>query len=97
MIRSRGDLTSTKRWVVKIGSALLTADGKGLARESLSAWVQQMSDWVLAGKQLILVSSGAVAEGMSRLGWQRRPTALHELQAVAAVGQMGLVDRKSVV
>ncbi|MCB1868602.1 MAG: glutamate 5-kinase [Gammaproteobacteria bacterium] len=91
MIRSRRDLGSTGRWVVKIGSALLTADGKGLAREALSAWVQQMSDRVLAGKQLILVSSGAVAEGMSRLGWQRRPTVLHELQAVAAVGQMGLV------
>ncbi|MCB1870899.1 MAG: glutamate 5-kinase [Gammaproteobacteria bacterium] len=91
VIRSRGDLGETRRWVVKIGSALLTADGKGLARESLSAWVQQMSDRVLAGKQLILVSSGAVSEGMSRLGWQRRPTALHELQAVAAVGQMGLV------
>ena len=91
MIRSRGDLAETGCWVVKIGSALLTADGKGVARESLSTWVQQMSDRVLAGKQLILVSSGAVAEGMSRLGWQRRPTALHELQAVAAVGQMGLV------
>ena len=91
MIRSREDLKGTRRWVVKIGSALLTADGKGLAREALSGWVQQMSDWVLSGNQLILVSSGAVAEGMSRLGWGRRPTSLHELQAVAAIGQMGLV------
>ncbi|MCP5417895.1 MAG: glutamate 5-kinase [Chromatiaceae bacterium] len=91
MIRSRSELGATRRWVVKIGSALLTADGKGLARESLADWVQQMAQRVLAGKQLILVSSGAVSEGMSRLGWQRRPTALHELQAVAAVGQMGLV------
>ncbi|MCP4288897.1 MAG: glutamate 5-kinase [Gammaproteobacteria bacterium] len=91
MIRSRNDLGATGCWIVKIGSALLTADGKGLERDALSAWVQQMSNRVLAGKPLILVSSGAVAEGMSRLGWQRRPTALHELQAVAAVGQMGLV------
>ncbi|WP_321528918.1 glutamate 5-kinase [Sedimenticola selenatireducens] len=91
MNMSREKFTSAKRWVVKIGSALLTADGKGLAREALSGWVEQMSSWVLAGNELILVSSGAVAEGMSRMGWTARPTTLHELQAAAAIGQMGLV------
>ncbi|MCW8902494.1 MAG: glutamate 5-kinase [Sedimenticola sp.] len=88
---SREKFTSANRWVVKIGSALLTADGKGLAREALAGWVEQMSSWVLAGNELILVSSGAVAEGMSRMGWTARPTTLHELQAAAAIGQMGLV------
>jgi len=91
LICSRKDLVSTRRWVVKIGSALLTDDGRGLARESLSNWVEQMAAWVLAGNELVLVSSGAVAEGMSRMGWQRRPRALHELQAAAAIGQMGLI------
>jgi len=91
VIGSREDLVSTRRWVVKIGSALLTDDGRGLARESLSGWVEQMAAWVLAGNELILVSSGAVAEGMSRMGWSRRPSALHELQAAAAIGQMGLI------
>jgi glutamate 5-kinase len=91
MKMSREKFTSAHRWVVKIGSALLTADGKGLAREALSGWVEQMARWVLAGNELILVSSGAVAEGMSRMGWTTRPTTLHELQAAAAIGQMGLV------
>ncbi|MCW8945971.1 MAG: glutamate 5-kinase [Sedimenticola sp.] len=91
MNMSREKFTSARRWVVKIGSALLTDDGKGLAREALSSWVEQMASWVLAGNELILVSSGAVAEGMSRMGWTTRPTTLHELQAAAAIGQMGLV------
>ena len=91
MNMSREKFTSAHRWVVKIGSALLTADGKGLARAALASWVEQMARWVLAGNELILVSSGAVAEGMSRMGWTTRPTALHELQAAAAIGQMGLV------
>jgi glutamate 5-kinase len=91
MIMSRDKLPATRRWVVKIGSALLTADGKGLAREALSSWVEQMASLVLSGNQLVLVSSGAVAEGMSRMGWQQRPTTLHELQAAAAIGQMGLI------
>ncbi len=88
---SRTHIPTTNRWVVKIGSALLTADGKGLAQERLSSWVEQMAEWVLAGKELVLVSSGAVAEGMSRMGWENRPVTLHELQAAAAIGQMGLV------
>lgn len=91
MKMSREQFTSARRWVVKIGSALLTDDGKGLARDALSSWVEQMAHWVLAGNELILVSSGAVAEGMSRMGWRTRPSTLHELQAAAAIGQMGLV------
>ncbi len=88
---SRKHISATKRWVVKIGSALLTDDGNGLDRDRLAVWAEQMVAWVLSGKELILVSSGAVAEGMSRMGWNTRPTALHELQAAAAIGQMGLV------
>ncbi len=88
---SREQISASRRWVVKIGSALLTNDGNGLDRERLAVWAGQMSSWVLSGKELILVSSGAVAEGMSRMGWDTRPTTLHELQAAAAIGQMGLV------
>ncbi len=88
---SREHISATKRWVVKIGSALLTDDGNGLDRDRLAVWAEQMASWVLSGKQLILVSSGAVAEGMSRMGWNTRPSSLHELQAAAAIGQMGLV------
>lgn len=85
-------LVNRSTWVVKIGSAVLTADGKGLDRPALTSWVDQMADWVEAGKRLILVSSGAVAEGMSRMGMSQRPQTLHELQAVAAIGQMGLIQ-----
>jgi glutamate 5-kinase len=77
--------------VVKIGSALLTRNGQGLDRQVLAPWVEQMSELRRAGSDLVLVSSGAVAEGMCRMGWARRPKSLHELQAAAAVGQMGLV------
>ncbi len=89
---SREQIPSNRRWVVKIGSALLTGDGKGLDREALASWVEQMADWVAAGRELVLVSSGAVAEGMSRMGWSRRPETIHGLQAAAAIGQMGLVQ-----
>ncbi|MBK1716361.1 glutamate 5-kinase [Thiocystis violacea] len=88
---SRDRIPGTRRWVVKIGSALLTRDGQGLERGLLAPWVEQMSARRLAGNEVVLVSSGAVAEGMARMGWHRRPKALHELQAAAAIGQMGLV------
>ncbi|HHH47925.1 MAG TPA: glutamate 5-kinase [Gammaproteobacteria bacterium] len=91
-MRQRTDLQQSKRWVVKIGSALLTADGAGLDREAIHDWVAQMVALRARGIELVLVSSGAVAEGMMRLGWLSRPHALHELQAAAAVGQMGLVQ-----
>jgi len=88
---NRSRIPDTRRWVVKIGSALLTADGQGLHRSTLSPWVEQMVAFVDAGNELVLVSSGAVAEGMSRMKWNCRPRTLHQLQAAAAIGQMGLV------
>lgn len=87
----RETVKSAQRWVVKIGSALLTGDGKGLDRQAMAIWVQQMVALRQSGIDLVLVSSGAVAAGMSRLGWESRPNAIHELQAAAAVGQMSLV------
>lgn len=90
-MKSHADISQARRWVVKIGSALMTADGKGLDRDGLRGWVDQLADLVEQGHEIVLVSSGAVAEGMSRMGWDTRPHALHELQAAAAIGQMGLV------
>jgi glutamate 5-kinase len=84
--------SSCQRWVIKIGSSLLTNDGQGLDVDAIDAWVEQIVALRKAGREVLLVSSGAVAEGMTRLGWRRRPRALHELQAAAAVGQMGLVQ-----
>jgi glutamate 5-kinase len=81
-----------RRWVIKIGSSLLTNDGQGLATDAIDSWVAQMAALRAAGHEVVLVSSGAVAEGMTRLGWTRRPHALHNLQAAAAVGQMGLIQ-----
>ncbi len=89
---NRDSIVQKRRWVIKIGSALLTANGRGLDRQSIADWVRQMVTLQEAGIELVLVSSGAVAEGMSRLGWKTRPTLIHELQAAAAVGQMGLVQ-----
>lgn len=88
----REHLESARRWVVKIGSALITGDGKGLDRDRLRHWVDQIADLIEAGHEVVLVSSGAVAEGLKRMSWNRRPGNLHELQAAAAVGQMGLVQ-----
>lgn len=88
----RVQLRQARRLVVKIGSALLTNDGRGLDVEALGFWVDQMAALVKSGVELVVVSSGSVAEGMSRLGWKNRPEQLHELQAAAAVGQMGLVQ-----
>ncbi|MCW8918012.1 MAG: glutamate 5-kinase [Gammaproteobacteria bacterium] len=89
---TRQEITTTNRWVVKIGSALLTNDGRGLNQQGIATWVEQLAQLRRQGHELILVSSGAVAEGMSRLGWTTRPHELHQLQAAAAVGQMGLVQ-----
>ncbi len=91
MSTERNELVSAGRIVVKIGSALLTNDGQGLYSEGLDAWVRQLAELSKSGREVILVSSGAVAEGMTRLGWTSRPEDLHSLQAAAAVGQMGLV------
>jgi glutamate 5-kinase len=80
------------RIVVKIGSALLTNNGQGLDRTAISDWVAQMGALVQAGHQVVLVSSGAIAEGVKRLGLAKRPTEIDQLQAAAAVGQMGLAQ-----
>lgn len=85
-------LQSARRLVVKVGSALVTNDGRGLDHTALANWAAQIAQLVIMGKEVVLVSSGAVAEGMQRLGWKTRPHAIHELQAAAAVGQMGLVQ-----
>jgi glutamate 5-kinase len=90
--RAMKKISDTQRWVVKIGSSLITAGGRGLDREAIRRWADQVAALRAEGRELMLVSSGAVAEGMSRLGWKRRPHAIHELQAAAAVGQMGLVQ-----
>ncbi|MGB4344620.1 MAG: glutamate 5-kinase [Moraxellaceae bacterium] len=92
MSNHRHRLARGQRWVVKIGSALLTADGQGLDQVAMKAWVQQMVELQRAGVDLVLVSSGAVAEGMVRMGLKSRPDSVHELQACAAIGQMGLVQ-----
>ena len=91
-MQSRTDFHRTKRVIVKIGSALLTGGGRGLDQSAVTAWVAQIAQLCRSGRQVVLVSSGAVAEGMSRLGWKVRPRSLHRLQAAASVGQMGLVQ-----
>lgn len=91
-MKTHKDITKARRWVIKIGSALMTADGKGLDRDGLRGWVDQIADLIAEGHEVVLVSSGAVAEGMSRMGLSQRPETLHALQAAAAVGQMGLVQ-----
>lgn len=80
------------RLVVKVGSSLVTNEGRGLDHQRLAQWAAQIAALVRLGKAVVLVSSGAIAEGMQRLGWHKRPHALNELQAAAAVGQMGLVE-----
>ncbi|MGH8679762.1 MAG: glutamate 5-kinase [Burkholderiales bacterium] len=81
-----------KRLVVKVGSSLVTNDGQGLDLAALARWVGELAELKKRGREVVLVSSGAIAEGMQRLGWKKRPNALHELQAAAAIGQMGLVE-----
>ena len=80
-----------KRWVVKVGSALITADSTGLNLDNINQWSRQIVALMDDDVELVLVSSGSIAEGLHRLQWTTRPTALPELQAAAAVGQMGLV------
>lgn len=82
----------SQRWIVKIGSALLTQDGKGLDYASIADWAYQIAELRKQGIEVVLVSSGSIAEGMSRMGWTQRPKALPELQAAAAIGQTGLIQ-----
>lgn len=85
-------VANSRRLVVKVGSSLVTNQGKGIDHAAVAHWSAQIAQLHRQGKQVVLVSSGAIAEGICRLGWTRRPTAMHELQAAAAVGQMGLIQ-----
>lgn len=89
---SREQAAASRLWVLKIGSALLTNDGKGLDEQALDRWCAEIAQLYAEGKRFVLTSSGAVAEGMQRLGWKTRPSELYNLQAAAAVGQMGLIQ-----
>lgn len=81
-------IVSSNRLVAKVGSSLVTNEGRGLDRAAVADWAAQIAALHQQGKQVVLVSSGAIAEGMARLGWAKRPSAMHELQAAAAVGQI---------
>jgi glutamate 5-kinase len=85
-------IATAQRLVVKVGSSLVTNDGRGLDHTALHRWAAEIAALSKLGRQVVLVSSGAIAEGVARLGWPKRPSAVHELQAAAAVGQMGLVE-----
>lgn len=87
-----GVLRDARRIVVKVGSSLVTNEGRGLDEVAIGEWCRQLSALVREGREVIMVSSGAIAEGMKRLGWSSRPHEIHELQAAAAVGQMGLAQ-----
>lgn len=89
---AREKLAQAGRWVVKVGSSLVTAKGQGLDRAAIADWAAQIAALRKAGREVVLVSSGAVAEGRARLKLKQRPALLSELQATAAVGQMGLVQ-----
>ena len=93
MMTTRKTVAESKRWVIKIGSSLITDDGQGLNDKAIQSWAEQIANLRASGKEVLLVSSGAVAEGMARIGWKKRPHALHELQAAAALGQMGLIQQ----
>ena len=83
---------TARRIVVKVGSSLVTNEGRGIDADAIGNWSRQLAGLAREGRELVMVSSGAIAEGMQRLGWSVRPKELHELQAAAAVGQMGLVQ-----
>lgn len=85
-------LRAARRIVVKVGSSLVTDEGRGLDEAAIGEWCRQLAVLAQQGREVIMVSSGAIAEGMKRLGWAKRPHELHELQAAAAVGQMGLAQ-----
>lgn len=85
-------LADARRIVVKVGSSLVTNEGRGLDEAAISEWCRQLAQLVRSGREVVMVSSGAIAEGMKRLGWAVRPKEVHELQAAAAVGQMGLAQ-----
>jgi glutamate 5-kinase len=85
-------LVDARRIVVKVGSSLVTNEGRGVDAQAVGNWCRQLAALAQQGREMVMVSSGAIAEGMRRLGWSSRPVQLHELQAAAAVGQMGLAQ-----
>jgi glutamate 5-kinase len=89
---SKGAVQRARRLVVKVGSSLVTDEGRGVDHSAVARWAGQIATLKQGGREVVLVSSGAIAEGMQRLGWNKRPAAMHALQAAAAVGQMGLVQ-----
>jgi glutamate 5-kinase len=89
---TRSVIADARRVVVKVGSSLVTDEGRGLDHARLALWSAQIARLREMGKEVVLVSSGAIAEGIQRLGWKKRPVALNQLQAAAAVGQMGLIE-----
>ena len=91
-INAQALVSDARRIVVKVGSSLVTNEGRGLDERAIGEWSRQLAILVRAGREVVMVSSGAIAEGMKRLGWSVRPHEIHELQAAAAVGQMGLAQ-----
>ena len=89
---SRADLDRAQRIVIKVGSSLLTSLETGLEREKIQSYCAEIARLMRLGKEIILVSSGSIAEGCMRLGWSSRPVEVHRLQAAAAVGQIGLMQ-----
>lgn len=85
-------LKNARRIVVKVGSSLVTNEGRGVDAAAIGQWARQLAALASDGREVVMVSSGAIAEGMKRLGWASRPKEVHELQAAAAVGQMGLAQ-----
>ena len=92
VLKAPDTLRNARRIVVKVGSSLVTNEGRGLDEAAIGLWCAQLAALVADKREVIMVSSGAIAEGMKRLGWATRPTAIHEQQAAAAVGQMGLAQ-----
>jgi len=88
----RNNLKKPGLWIVKVGSAILTNNGKGLTHSLINSWAKQISDLEQQGYDFVIVSSGSIAEGVSRLNWQEKPHEIYKQQAAAAVGQMGLVQ-----
>ena len=91
-VAHRSVVADARRLVVKVGTSLVTNEGRGIDHAAVARWADEIASLKRDGREVVLVSSGAIAEGMKRLGWATRPKAIHDLQAAAAVGQMGLVQ-----
>ena len=89
---ARSVIQGARRLVVKVGSSLVTNEGRGLDGDAVGNWCRQLAALAAQGREVVMVSSGAIAEGIKRLGWSKRPTAINELQAAAAVGQTGIAQ-----